>query len=380
MQNISKSPAVEGKSSYSSVARNIAIVIAALAITYSQLAPHFGAKNEASKASEPVPVVVAAVASETTDSPVASPKPRPVPPGGLDIGSDANAQAFVDFLKAKTDEINKAGHVVYVGDAAPVASVAPSSSSMAQREIEETSVTPATAPQAVAAAQPATNSAETTVSPDGTRWTKHPAPFVDKQAVASIQEHREVAAKSGQVAVVKIGTYPDGVPMPESVKREQIRSTLSTIPDEWTVTYKAPNEKLRIYAFTDPTCPYCKKLHKALPELMEAGISVHYLLYPRDMATVAPGQLSEGAHNLKNVWCAVDQVSAMNDAFAGYKVPEADCAALPKSLNRLAAPVPDHYNLGDMFNVTGTPTLMASNGKSQPGFSTAQQIIRDFLD
>lgn len=380
MQNISKSPAAEGKGSYSALARNIAIVVAALAITYSQLAPHFGDKDEASKTPEPAPVAVAAVSSESVDPVVTTPQPRAVPPGGLDIGSDANAQAFRDFLKAKADEINKAGHVVYVQDGEPLASAAHVSGAGAEPEIQENRVTPVTAPQAVAATQPATGSAETTVSPDGTRWTKHPAPFVDQQALASIQEHREAVAKSGQVAVVKIGFYPDGLPMPESVKREQVRSTLSTIPDEWTVTYKAPNEKLRIYAFTDPTCPFCKKLHKALPQLLEAGISVHYLLYPRDMATVPAGQLSDGAQNLKNVWCAVDQVSAMNDAFAGYRVPEADCAALPKSLNRLPAPVPDHYNLGEMFNVTGTPTLMASNGKSQPGFSTAQQIIQDFLD
>lgn len=380
MQNISKSPAAEGKSSYSALARNIAIVVAALAITYSQLAPHFGDKDEASKAPDPAPVAVAAVATESIDTVASSPTPRPVPPGGLDIGSDANAQAFREFLKAKADEINKAGHVVYVQDGEPVASAAPVSTIKVQPELKESRVTPVAAPQAVTATQPASSSVETTVSPDGMRWTKHPAPFIDQQAQASIQEHREAVAKSGQVAVVKIGSYPDGLPMPESVKREQIRSTLSTIPDEWTVTYKAPNERLRIYAFTDPTCPYCKKLHKALPQLMEAGITVHYLLYPRDMATVQPGQLSEGAHNLKNVWCAVDQVSAMNDAFAGYKVPEADCASLPKSLNRLPAPVPDHYNLGDMFNVTGTPTLMASNGKSQAGFGTAQQIIQDFLD
>lgn len=380
MQNISKSPAAEGKGSYSALARNIAIVVAALAITYSQLAPHFGDKGEASKAPEPAPAAVAAVATESVDTVATPPQARPVPPGGLDIGSDANAQAFRDFLKAKADEINKAGPVVYVQDGEPVASTAHSSTTRPQPELVESRVTPGTAPQAVTANQPVSSSVQTTESPDGTRWTKHPAPFVDQQALASIQEHRAAVAKSGQVAVVKIGTYPDGMPMPESVKREQIRSTLSTIPDEWTVTYKAPNEKLRIYAFTDPTCPYCKKLHKALPQLLEAGISVHYLLYPRDMATVPAGQLSDGAHNLKNVWCAVDQVSAMNDAFAGYRVPEADCAALPKSLNRLPAPVPDHYNLGDMFNVTGTPTLMASNGKNQAGFGTAQQIIQDFLD
>lgn len=377
MQNINKSPSNDPKGSYSALARNIAIVVAALAITYSQLAPHFGGKDEASKAPEPSPVVVASVPSTAGDT---IQENRPVPPGGLDIGADVNAQAFRDFLKQKADELNRTGHVVYVQDGEALEGVAYVNDFKSQHEPEDRPVTPVAAPQELTEEQPMGSNTQTAASPAGSGLTTHPAPFVDRQALASILEHRDAVAKSGQQAVVKIGAYVDGMPMPESVKREQIRSTLSTIPDEWTVTYKAPNEKLRIYAFTDPGCPYCKKLHKALPQLMDAGISVHYLLYPRDMATVAPGQLSAGAQNLKNVWCSADQISAMNDAFAGYKLPSADCSALPKSMNRLPAPIPDHYNLGEMFDVTGTPTLLASNGKSQAGFGTAQQIIQDFLD
>lgn len=376
MQNITKKPASEGKRSYSSIARNIAIAVAALAFSYSQIAPHLADKEEPSKASDLAPVAVTTVDRSSVE---ASPTPSAAPSGEVKFGSDDNALAFRNFMKERAADVNKAGHVMYRQV---------DNSAISQDDLNRTQVPVPESPlqmapvasQTASTPQGASHSSEEATTTGAPHLTTHPAPFIDRQALQSIQEHRAAVAQSGKQAVVKIGMYVDGMPMPESVKREQIRSTLSTIPDEWTVTYKAPNEKLRIYAFTDPTCPYCKKLHSALPQLMEAGISVHYLLYPRDMAAAQPGQLSVVAQNLKNVWCSVDQVAAMNDAFAGYKVAQADCAALPKSLNRLPAPVPDHYNLGEIFNVTGTPTLMASNGKSQAGFGTAQQIIQDFLD
>jgi protein-disulfide isomerase len=209
--------------------------------------------------------------------------------------------------------------------------------------------------------------------------TTHPAPFVDAVAKASLESKRVAFAATGKPGVAKIGYNIDGSIMGEAEKQEQIRSTLTNIPDEWTIIYKAPQEKVRLYVFTDPSCPYCKKLHKALPELQNAGISVHYLMYPRDMATVDAGQMSPTGENMRNVWCSLDQKAAMDSAFLGYRVPDADCAALPKSMHRTPPPVPDHYNMGQMFDVQGTPTMFASNGKSHKGFGEAQELIAYLL-
>ena len=133
--------------------------------------------------------------------------------------------------------------------------------------------------------------------------------------------------------------------------------------------------------FTDPTCPYCQKLHAAIPQLNAAGISVHYLLYPRDMARLnGGGGESVTQMNLNNVWCSVDQQAAMNDAYAGFRVPAADCAALPPELKRMNSPVAKHYELGNIFNVTGTPNVFTSDGKDLPGFQSAEKLISEVFN
>lgn len=62
-------------------------------------------------------------------------------------------------------------------------------------------------------------------------------------------------------------------------------------------------EKAVLNVFTDSSCPYCKKLHEEVSKLQEAGISVHYIPYPRG------GSRGPGYQELKQVWCAKDKAS-----------------------------------------------------------------------
>jgi len=179
--------------------------------------------------------------------------------------------------------------------------------------------------------------------------------------------------------VPKIGFRADGTQMTPAEKTEQIKGIIAKIPDKWTVNWKAKNEKASIYVFTDPTCPYCQKLHHAIPELNEAGITVHYFLYPRDMGHNT-GAVTKTQENLNNVWCSADQQAAMNDAYAGYKIPATDCSQLPAELNRLRSPVADHYFLGELFDVKGTPTIITANGQEIVGYSTTHALINSVLN
>ncbi|MDT8924944.1 thioredoxin fold domain-containing protein [Pseudomonas taiwanensis] len=193
------------------------------------------------------------------------------------------------------------------------------------------------------------------------------------------------APMAGRIAppgyMAKVGFNNDGTAMPAAQKREQIANALSKIPDSFTVNWKAPQEKTAIYVFTDPTCPYCQKLHAAIPQLNAAGITVHYLLYPRDMARLnGNGSKSVTQQNLDNVWCSLDQQAAMNDAYAGFRVPVADCAALPAELKRMNSPVATHYELGNVFNVQGTPNVFTKDGKDLPGFQSAEKLISEVFN
>jgi len=211
-----------------------------------------------------------------------------------------------------------------------------------------------------------------------------PTPVATSTApsVANVQQPSVAIAQPGSPdanRVPKIGFRADGSQMTPSEKTEQIKGIIAKIPDKWTVNWKAQNEKASIYVFTDPTCPYCQKLHHSIAELNAAGITVHYFLYPRDMGHNT-GAVTKTQENLNNVWCSANQQTAMDDAYAGYKIPTTDCSQLPADLNRMRSPVADHYFLGELFDVKGTPTIITAQGQEIVGFSTAASLIKAVLN
>ncbi len=125
-------------------------------------------------------------------------------------------------------------------------------------------------------------------------------------------------------------------------------------------------EKAILSVFTDTSCPYCQKMHLELPKLQEAGISVHYLPYPRG-STQGPGYQS-----LRQVWCAKDRANAMtiakrNRGKASAKLPAGDCPG--------ADMVDRGYQIGNKVGVTGTPSLFKSNGEKIIGYVPYKDLI-----
>jgi len=201
---------------------------------------------------------------------------------------------------------------------------------------------------------------------------------IPKTSVQPVTTPQSVAPTQGKQAL-RLGVRTDGTEMSEAEKVEQIQHLISALPESFTINWPAENEKIDLYVFSDPTCSYCRKLHQSIPQLNQAGISVHYFMYPRDMPLSTATSLSPTAQNLNNIWCSVDQRAAFDEAFMGYKVRAADCASLPAELNRPASPLMDHYFLGTLFDVRGTPTVVTSTGLKFEGFSDAATLIQKVL-
>ena len=127
------------------------------------------------------------------------------------------------------------------------------------------------------------------------------------------------------------------------------------------IVYKAPNEKHSITVFTDISCGYCRKLHRELDDLLEAGITVKYLAFPRG------GLQGSGYNDLMNVWCAKDQQEALTEAKSGSNT---------TAVKGCSAPVAEHYQLGQSFGVTGTPAIILEDGTMIPGYQPSCRIKR----
>lgn len=129
--------------------------------------------------------------------------------------------------------------------------------------------------------------------------------------------------------------------------------------EESMIVYKAKDEKHSITVFTDISCGYCRKLHRELDDLLEAGITVKYLAFPRG------GLQGSGYADLMNVWCAKDQQSALTEAKAGAET---------MAVQGCAAPIAEHYQLGQSFGISGTPAIILEDGTMIPGYQPAAAL------
>lgn len=142
------------------------------------------------------------------------------------------------------------------------------------------------------------------------------------------------------------------------------RQLLDSFGDENKIIFKAKGrQKAVIDVFTDTSCPYCRKLHAELPQLLTAGVTVRYLPYPRG------GSKGPGYKGLRQVWCADDPVKAMDEAKHSKTLEgDADC---PR-----ASLVDKGHQLGNQIGLKGTPTIYLPDGSKIGGYVPASELLK----
>ena len=126
------------------------------------------------------------------------------------------------------------------------------------------------------------------------------------------------------------------------------KAVIAAIKEEDMVVFKAEKEKFAITVFTDVDCAYCRKLHKEVPQLNAAGITVRYLAFPR------AGIGSSAYDKLVSVWCSDDRTLAMNNAKLKRQFSPKTCTN----------PVASQYQLTRKLGLSGTPALKSPLGCS----------------
>lgn len=131
------------------------------------------------------------------------------------------------------------------------------------------------------------------------------------------------------------------------------------------IIYKAKGEEKHVVTvFTDIDCGYCRQLHKGMDEMNELGITIRYLSFPR------AGVDSPSYNKAVSVWCADDPNLAMDDAKNRDKVKDLRCAD---------APVKAQFALGKEVGVSGTPSMVFSDGSLLPGYVPPKRLA-EMLD
>ena len=125
----------------------------------------------------------------------------------------------------------------------------------------------------------------------------------------------------------------------------------------------APEDvKHTITIFTDIDCGYCRQFHSEIAKVNEMGIEVRYLFYPRT------GPDTDSWLKADKVWCSGsdERNSALTLAKLGGEVPEEICDT---------SPVANHYDLGNLVGVRGTPTVFSEAGVQLGGYLPPDDLL-----
>jgi thiol:disulfide interchange protein DsbC len=135
----------------------------------------------------------------------------------------------------------------------------------------------------------------------------------------------------------------------------------SVLPLENSIRFINGKGERVLAVFSDPDCPYCKKVEAELAKLDNVTI----YLFPFPIQSLHPNAVAKSTA----IWCAKDRAQAWRDALTGGKLvgsvaTKGDCE------NPIAANVA----LAERLGINGTPTLIARDGRLLPGAASADRI------
>jgi thiol:disulfide interchange protein DsbC len=116
------------------------------------------------------------------------------------------------------------------------------------------------------------------------------------------------------------------------------------------------NGARKIAYFTDPNCPYCKKLEPDLAKL--DNVTIYIFLYP----VLGP----DSHEKAKAVWCAKDRVKVWDEWMLKGQP--------PKTAGTCDTPIEKILAFGRRKGITGTPTMFLADGERVKGAIPIEQL------
>lgn len=133
---------------------------------------------------------------------------------------------------------------------------------------------------------------------------------------------------------------------------------VTKLPLKNAITREKGDPQQTLYVFTDPRCPFCKKLEETLATL--DNIRIHTFLTP--LTSLHPDAKEVSAR----IWCAKDKAKAFEDVMIrGVEL---------TTLVQCTTPIEENEALMKELAIKGTPTLFFENGERATGALSAQAI------
>jgi thiol:disulfide interchange protein DsbC len=147
----------------------------------------------------------------------------------------------------------------------------------------------------------------------------------------------------------------------EESRQATRRSLLEKVRPNEVILFAPAKPKYTVTVFTDVDCPYCRKLHGELAQLLARGVAVRYMAFPRS------GPNTKAWNTMAAVWCSSDRRNALTRATLGDAVnAKGECSD---------AIIAKHYALGQQLGIPGTPMIVLGDGTSLGGYLSPDKML-----
>jgi len=121
-----------------------------------------------------------------------------------------------------------------------------------------------------------------------------------------------------------------------------------TLPLNNAIEVKKGTGAYKFAVFSDPDCPFCKKLEQGLEKLNVTDYTAYIFLFP--LKELHP----EATQRAESIWCSKDKAAAWSNYMVKDTAPEKATCSNPLASNE---------KLADQIGVIGTPTIYLQNGE-----------------
>ena len=149
---------------------------------------------------------------------------------------------------------------------------------------------------------------------------------------------------------------------PELSQPKQVSSVdVATIPADKAVIMGNSKGSKKLYVFTDPDCPYCRKGHLELKKLaaLAPDVAIYVMLYPLPM--------HPGANDKSRTILETKSLELMDKAFEGKDVPKPSKESSKTDIDEI-------IRFANANGISGTPTMVMPDGKIEVGMRDAETL------
>lgn len=143
----------------------------------------------------------------------------------------------------------------------------------------------------------------------------------------------------------------------EFKSKNKPRIDLSKLNERDAIKFGQGRHKLVV--FSDPDCPFCKKLESDLVRLPDTQV----LVFPYPLVNLHP----QARVVAESIWCSPDQQTAWRSYLLGNLRPKFSTCDNPISRNLV---------LGEELQIQATPTLIFEDGTVVPGAIPMERIVK----